>query len=100
MDIPVSTIMDKISVYREKYRNDHFHKDNIYKIDEIEEIRANTILMHYLLLGSMRITILDGLTPIIPHAKPGPLPPLSPYSAGIHGWACNMGRVLFGSYRI
>ena len=26
--------------------------------------------------------------------------PHPPYSAGIHGWACNIGRVLFGSYRI
>lgn len=52
-------VANKLDVYREKYRNDHFHKDNVYEIDEIEEIRDNTILILYLLLGAMRISDSD-----------------------------------------
>lgn len=48
-------IVDKLDVYRDKYRNDHFHKDNINSVEEIEAIRTNTILIHYLLLGAMKI---------------------------------------------
>ncbi|MCD7921216.1 MAG: hypothetical protein LUG27_01975 [Clostridiales bacterium] len=52
-------VVNKLNVYREKYRNDHFHKDNVNSIEEIEEIRENTILLHYLLLGAMRIKDAD-----------------------------------------
>ena len=48
-------VANKLNNYREKYRNDHFHKDNINSTEEIEEIRYNTILIHYLLLGAMKI---------------------------------------------
>ena len=48
-------IADKLNVYRDKYRNDHFHKDNVKSIEEIEDIRTNTILIYYLLLGAMKI---------------------------------------------
>lgn len=49
-------ITDILNVYRDKYRNDHFHKDNVKSIKEIEEIRTNTILIYYLLLGAMKIS--------------------------------------------
>ena len=49
-------VADKLNTYREKYRNDHFHKDNVNSVEEIEEIRSNTILIHYLLLGAMKIS--------------------------------------------
>ena len=52
-------VADKLNIYRDKYRNDHFHKDNVNSIEEIEEIRANTILIHYLLLGAMKINDSD-----------------------------------------
>lgn len=52
-------VADKLNIYRDKYRNDHFHKDNVNSIEEIEEIRANTILIHYLLLGAMKISDSD-----------------------------------------
>ena len=48
-------IADILDEYRRKYRNDHFHKDNINSIEEIKEIREKTILIHYLLLGAMII---------------------------------------------
>ena len=52
-------VADKLNVYRDKYRNDHFHKDNVNSVEEIEEIRSNTILIHYLLLGAMKISDFD-----------------------------------------
>jgi hypothetical protein len=48
-------ITDKLTEFREKYRNDHFHKDNVFEISEIEEIRRQTIVMHYYLLGGCKI---------------------------------------------
>lgn len=52
-------IVDKLNVYRYKYRNDHFHKDNINSENEIKEIRYNTLLIHYLLLGAIKIEKAD-----------------------------------------
>lgn len=52
-------IIDKLNVYRDKYRNDHLHKDNIKRIEKIEDIRTNTILIYYLLLGAMKISDSD-----------------------------------------
>lgn len=49
-------VADKLNKYRDEYRNGHFHKDNVNSIEEIIEIRSNTILMHYLLLGAMKIS--------------------------------------------
>ncbi len=48
-------ITDKLTEFRQKYRNDHFHKDNVYEMSKIEEIRRQTIAMHYYLLGGCRI---------------------------------------------
>ena len=48
-------VIGKLRLFRDKYRNDHFHKDNIYSEEEIEEIRKNTLLLCYLLLGGMFI---------------------------------------------
>ena len=52
-------IVDKLNLYREKYRNDHFHKDNIFIFDEIKEIRRATIELYCLLLGGMKINSKD-----------------------------------------
>lgn len=52
-------VANKLNVYCEKYRNDYFHKDNVNSLEEIEEIRKNTIFLHYLLLGAMRIKDAD-----------------------------------------
>ena len=52
-------VADILNIYREKYRNDHFHKDNVNSVEEIEEIRSNTILIHYLLLGALKISNSD-----------------------------------------
>lgn len=52
-------IADKLNIYRDRYRNDHFHKDNVNSIEEIEDIRENTIRIHYLLLGAMKISDSD-----------------------------------------
>lgn len=52
-------IIDKLDFYREKYRNDHFHKDNIFAFEEIKEIRRATIELYCLLLGGMKINSKD-----------------------------------------
>lgn len=49
-------IADKLNEYRKKYRNDHFHKDNIYDVKEIQEIREHTIVLFYLLLGACKVS--------------------------------------------
>jgi hypothetical protein len=49
-------IADKLAEYRKTYRNDHFHKDNVYDIKEIKEIREHTIVLFYLLLGGCSIS--------------------------------------------
>lgn len=49
-------ITDMLTEYRIKYRNDHFHKDNVYELKEIEEIREHTLLAFYLILGACSIT--------------------------------------------
>lgn len=48
-------ITDKLNEYRIKYRNDHFHKNNVYDLENIREIREQTMLMYYLLLGAFSI---------------------------------------------
>jgi hypothetical protein len=48
-------IITTLNEYRDKYRNDHMHKDNVYKDKEIEEIRAQTIYVYFLILGGCRI---------------------------------------------
>lgn len=52
-------IGDILTQYRIKYRNDHFHKDNVYHISEIEEIREQTFLLFALLLGGARLSDTD-----------------------------------------
>lgn len=39
--------------YKQECRNEHFHKDNIYDHNKVERIRNNTILLFFLLLGSI-----------------------------------------------
>ena len=48
-------VCDKLSIFRDKYRNDHFHKDNITSIEEIRDIRNYSLFMMYLILGALRI---------------------------------------------
>lgn len=48
-------VCDKISIFRDKYRNDHFHKGNIRCIEEIRDIRNYSLFMMYLILGALRI---------------------------------------------
>ena len=55
-DDVVNYITDSLKEYREKYRNDHFHKDNLYDINEIEEIRNHTLLLYYMILGGIKIS--------------------------------------------
>ena len=45
-----------LTQYRVKYRNDHFHKDNVHRIAEIEEIREQTLLVFALLLGGCNLS--------------------------------------------
>lgn len=49
-------ISDKLTEYRKKYRNHYFHKDNIYDVKEIQEIREHTIVLFYLLLGACKVS--------------------------------------------
>ena len=52
-------VISKLEYYRDEYRNNLFHKDNIYSTEKIEEIRANTLFLYYLLLGAMKIKDTD-----------------------------------------
>lgn len=45
-------IANILTQYRIKYRNDHFHKHNVYELRDIQEIREQTLLVFYLLLGA------------------------------------------------
>ncbi len=44
-----------VNLYRDKYRNDHFHKDNVYANEEIEDIRKQTLYLYFLILGGCTI---------------------------------------------
>lgn len=66
-------VANKLSDFRERYRNDHFHKDNVYNSDEIEAIRSNTILLLYLLLGAMNISDSDFASIDYVHDDTGPV---------------------------
>lgn len=52
-------IADRLDEYRDRCRNEHFHKDNIHSVEEIKDIRRQTVLCHYLLLGAMKISDSD-----------------------------------------
>lgn len=52
-------IADRLDEYRDSCRNEHFHKDNIHSVEEIKDIRKQTVLCHYLLLGAMKISDSD-----------------------------------------
>lgn len=66
-------VVNRLNTFREKYRNDHLHKDNIKSVAEIEEIRENTIFLYFLLLGAMKIQDNDkeklGITTIEKESK-------------------------------
>lgn len=48
-------ITETLDYWRDKYRNDHLHKDNIYSKDEVIEIRIAAIYLYFLILGGMNI---------------------------------------------
>ena len=52
-------IIDKLISYRDKYHNAIFYADNYKKIEDIKELRTDTIYLYYLLLGSMKISDSD-----------------------------------------
>lgn len=41
--------------YNQECRNDHFHKDNIYSIQEVNRVRNNTLLILFYIIGSCRL---------------------------------------------
>ncbi len=45
----------QISNWRSKFRNGYFHKDNLLDVERIEEIRATTIFLYMLILGSLSL---------------------------------------------
>ena len=49
-------IIAYLLTYCAECRNEHFHKDNINNIYEVDIIRSNTILLFYYLLGGLRLT--------------------------------------------
>ena len=52
-------VLGKLDTYRDVYRNSHFHKCNLNKVEEIKEIRTDTFFINYLILGSMKISDSD-----------------------------------------
>ena len=52
----VNKITTYLSIYCDECRNQHFHKDNISNIQEVEIIRHNTYLLLFWLIGGFRIS--------------------------------------------
>lgn len=52
----VNRITTYLSIYCDECRNQHFHKDNISSIQEVEKIRHNTYLLLFWLIGGFRIS--------------------------------------------
>ena len=52
----VNRITTYLSIYCDECRNQHFHKDNISNIHEVETIRYNTYLLLFWLIGGFRIS--------------------------------------------
>ena len=52
----VNRITTYLSIYCDECRNQHFHKDNISNIQEVETIRHNTYLLLFWLIGGFRIS--------------------------------------------
>ena len=44
-----------ISNWRARYRNKHFHKENLHSLDTVTEIRNNTLQLYFLILGGFKI---------------------------------------------
>lgn len=61
-------ILDALSKYRIKCRNDHFHRDNIHKISDIDEIRNQTFILFALLLGGTKISEVE-IVNMLPYSK-------------------------------
>ena len=51
-----NTIKEILQNYKNYCRNEHFHKDIISSVEDVEGIRHNTMLCIYYLLGSYKIT--------------------------------------------
>lgn len=51
----IENILKIISDWRNNYRNGHLHRHNITEDKEVSDIREMTILMLYIILGSLRI---------------------------------------------
>lgn len=49
------TILDQLESYKDNVRNGFFHKHNV-SASEIDEIREQTMFVHYLLLGALKIS--------------------------------------------
>lgn len=52
----IDQINDYLLEYAKEDRNEHFHKDNITEIEDVQRIRNNTILVLYMLLGGYRLS--------------------------------------------
>lgn len=51
-----NAITVRLAIYCDECRNEHFHKDNINTIVEVENIRKNTLLLFYYVLGGYKLT--------------------------------------------
>lgn len=61
-------VLDALSKYRIKCRNDHFHRDNIHKISDIDEIRNQTFILFALLLGGTKISEVE-IVKMLPYSN-------------------------------
>ncbi|MBR6986435.1 MAG: hypothetical protein IKH75_23470 [Ruminococcus sp.] len=49
-------IVDTLFKWTKNQRNGHFHKDNLHDPEKVAEIREQTLLLYYLILGGFSIT--------------------------------------------
>lgn len=48
-------LVEAVDKWRDKHRNGYFHKHNLQSIQKVEEIRAQTLQLYFLILGGCKI---------------------------------------------
>lgn len=55
----IQFLIEELYKFKNFERNDHLHKDNLYTLEKLQEIRDSVIFLYFLILGSFSITDTD-----------------------------------------
>lgn len=58
-DRVLDALYDYLEIFRRDCRNDHFHKDNLYKWEDVITIRNNTLVLCFLIIGGIKRELLN-----------------------------------------